>query len=35
MIKLFLSLVIYFSFIFISFADHGPKNVEETNKAIF
>jgi len=27
MIKLFLSLVIYFSFIFISFADHGPKKM--------
>ena len=25
--KLFLSLVIYFSFIFISFADHGPKKM--------
>ena len=27
MFKLFLSLVIYFSFIFISFADHGPKKM--------
>ena len=27
MTKLFLSLVIYFSFIFISFADHGPKKM--------
>ena len=25
--KLFLSLVIYFSFIFISFANHGPKKM--------
>ena len=27
MLKFFLSLVIYFSFIFISFADHGPKKM--------
>ena len=29
--KLFLSLVIYFSFIFISFADHGPKRMWKRN----
>ena len=43
MFKLFLSITIYFSFIFISYADHGPKkmwkrqikpyfNVHETKK---
>ena len=27
MFKFLLSLVVYFSFIFISFADHGPKKM--------
>ena len=31
MFKLFLSITIYFSFIFISYADHGPKKMWKKN----
>ena len=35
MFKLFLSITIYFSFIFISYADHGPKKMWKKHKTIF
>ena len=35
MYKFLISTVIFILYSFVSFADHGQKNVEETDKAIF